>query len=388
MPFVSVNKTRIFYRLEGSEELPVLAWSHSIGTDHAMWEPQTHQLLPYFRILRYDTRGHGASDSPGGEYAVEDLGRDFLGLLDSLQIPQVAFCGLSMGGAVGQWLAIHAPERLTALILANTGPRIGTFESWNSRIDAVRQGGMAAIVEAVMQRFFSAEALAKKKPHVGSVRSVFLGTDPRGYVGCCAALRDFDATRELKGIAIATLVIGGDNDVSTPWMGCGEILVREIPGARTVRLPATHLSNLERPHAFTAAVTDFLLPGSPENTLEAGFAARRKVLGDAHVDRAIAATTDFTRDFQALITRYAWGTVWTRPGLDERTRRLLVLAAGAALGRWEEFRLHVAAALADGMEASEVKEVLLQTAIYAGVPAANTGFHIAQEELQKRERAV
>jgi 4-carboxymuconolactone decarboxylase len=126
------------------------------------------------------------------------------------------------------------------------------------------------------------------------------------------------------------------------------------------------------------------LPGPAENTLEAGFAVRRKVLGDAHVNRAIAATTDFTRDFQELITRYAWGTVWTRPGLDERTRRLLVMATASALGRWEEFRLHVTAALRDGIEPSEIKEVLLQTAIYAGVPAANTGFHIAQEEIEKR----
>jgi 3-oxoadipate enol-lactonase/4-carboxymuconolactone decarboxylase len=382
MPFVTVNKTRIFYRLEGAEGMPVLALAHSISTDHGMWEPQVHDLLPHFRILRYDTRGHGASDTPDGEYSVEDLGRDFLGMLDALKIPIVAFCGLSMGGAVGQWLALHAPERLTALVLANTGPRIGTVESWNARIAAVQQGGMAAIVDIVMPRFFSAESLARNKPYIGSVRTVFLGTDPAGYLGCCAALRNFNCTSDLKSIALPTLVIGGDNDVSTPWAGCSEILAREIPGARAVRLPTTHLSNLERPHAFTAALTDFLLPGSASNTLEAGFAVRRKVLGDAHVDRAIAGTTDFTREFQELITRYAWGTVWTRPGLDERTRRLLVMATAAALGRWEEFRLHVSSALRDGMEPSEIKEVLLQTAIYAGVPTGNTAFHVAQEEIE------
>ncbi len=383
MPVVIANKTRLFYRLEGSDGLPVLALSHSIGTDHGMWEPQVHALLPYFRILQYDTRGHGGSETPGGEYTIEDLGRDFLEILDALNISAAAFCGLSMGGAIGQWLALHAPERLNALVLANTGPRIGTCDSWNARIDAVRQSGMAAVVDSVMQRFFSAVSLAKNS-HVGSVRSVFLGTDPAGYLGCCAALRDFDVTRDLQKITTPTLVIGGDNDVSTPWAGCGEVLARDIPGARSVRLPTTHLSNLERPQAFTTALADFLLPGPAENTLEAGFAVRRKVLGDAHVNRAIAATTDFTRDFQELITRYAWGTVWTRPGLDERTRRLLVMATASALGRWEEFRLHVAAALKDGIEPSEIKEVLLQTAIYAGVPAANTGFHIAQEEIEKR----
>lgn len=383
MPFVVSGKTRIFYRLEGAEGAPVLALSHSISTDHGMWEPQAHDLVPHFQILRYDTRGHGASSVPDGEYTIDELAQDFLELLDALKLRRVAFCGLSMGGAIGQQLALLAPERLTALVLANTGPRIGTIESWNSRIAAVRQGGMAAIVGPVMQRFFSAESLARRKPYVSSVRSVFLGTDPSGYLGCCAALRDFDATDNLKKIATPTLVIGGDNDVSTPWAGCSEILAREIPGARAVRLPTTHLSNLERPHAFTAALTDFLSPASPADSLEAGFAVRRKVLGDAHVDKAIAATTDFTRDFQDLITRYAWGTLWTRPGLDEKTRRLLVLATVAALGRWEEFRMHIGSALRDGMEPSEIKEVLLQTAIYAGVPAANTAFHIAQEELDK-----
>ena len=254
MPFVALDKTRIFYRLEGAEGLPVLALSHSISTDHGMWEPQAHDLLPHFRILRYDTRGHGASDVPKGEYSVEELGRDFLGLMDALKISTAAFCGLSMGGTVGQWLALHAPERLTALVLANTGPRIGTAESWNSRIAAVRQGGMAAIVDAVMPRFFSAESLAKSKPYVGSVRSVFLGTAPLGYLGCCAALREFDSTADLKKITTRTLVIGSENDVSTPWAGCSEILAREIPGARAVRLPTTHLSNLERPHAFSDCV--------------------------------------------------------------------------------------------------------------------------------------
>jgi 3-oxoadipate enol-lactonase/4-carboxymuconolactone decarboxylase len=239
---------------------------------------------------------------------------------------------------------------------------------------------MAALVNAVMPRFFSAASLARKKPYVASVRRVFLGTTPAGYMGCCAALREFDSTSDLKKIAVPTLVIGGDHDVSTPWAGCSEVLAQEIPAARAVRLPATHLSNLERPHAFTAALTDFLLPA--RDSLQSGFAVRRRVLGDAHVDRAMAGASDFTREFQELITRYAWGTVWTRPGLDERTRRLLVMATAAALGRWEEFRLHVSAALRDGMEPSEIKEVLLHTAIYAGVPAGNTGFHIAQKEIE------
>jgi 3-oxoadipate enol-lactonase/4-carboxymuconolactone decarboxylase len=384
MPFVTVDKTRLFYRLEGNAGLPVLVLSHSISTDHGMWQPQVQDLLPHFQVLRYDTRGHGASDVPKGEYSIEQLGRDVLGLMDILKVPKFAFCGLSLGGAIGQWLAMHAPERLTALVLANTSPRIGTTESWKTRIQAVQQGGMAAIVDIAMQRFFSQESLVQANPCASSVRSVLLGTDSAGYVGCCAALRDFDFTRNLRNIKTPTLVIAGDKDVSTPWNGNGEILAREIPGARAVRLPAAHLSNLERPKSFTEALFAFLRPpASSPDALQPGFEMRRKVLGDAHVDRAIAATTDFTEEFQSLITRYAWGTIWTRPGLDERTRRLLVLAMMAALGRWEEFRLHVSAGLAHGLEPCDIKEALLQTAIYAGIPAANTGFHIAKEEIEK-----
>jgi 3-oxoadipate enol-lactonase / 4-carboxymuconolactone decarboxylase len=385
MPFITTNQARIFYRLEGNEGLPVLVLSHSIGADHAMWEPQVQDLLPYFQILRFDTRGHGASEAPAGDYSVEQLGRDALELLDALKLGKFAFCGLSLGGAIGQWLALHSADRMTALVLANTSPRFGTPENWSNRIQAVRQGGMPAIVEIAMQRFFSPEFLGDSNPWASSIRSVILGTNPSGYVGCCAALRDFDFTGGLSQIKIPTLVIAGEKDVSTPLAGNGDEFVRNIAGARLVRLPAAHLSNVEAPKSFLAALFSFLKPraSASDEVLQSGFEVRRKVLGDEHVDRAIAGTSDFTADFQTLITQYAWGTIWTRPGLDRRTRRLLVLATMAALGRWEEFRLHVGTGLQHGLEVCDIKEALLQTAVYAGVPAANTAFHIAKEEIEK-----
>ena len=215
---------------------------------------------------------------------------------------------------------------------------------------------------------------------------MLLGTDVTGYVGCCAALRDFDFKGNLSQIGIPTLVVVGDRDVSTPWTGNGQILVQGILHASVMRLSAAHLSNLEAPKSFTAALFAFLQPHeSPsQDVLQAGLEVRRRVLGDAYVDSSIASTSAFTEDFQALITRYAWGTIWRRPGLDYRTRRLLVLAMMVALGRWEEFRLHVSAGLLHGLEICDIKEALLQAAVYAGVPAANTGFHIAQEEIEKR----
>jgi 3-oxoadipate enol-lactonase / 4-carboxymuconolactone decarboxylase len=383
VPFLNVNNTRLFYRLEGRDDLPALALSHSLGCDHAMWDPQMPDLLAHFRVLRYDTRGHGASGAPAGDYSIEQLGRDLLGLADTLKMEKFAFCGLSMGGAVGQWLALHAPQRLTSLVLANTSPKFGTDETWNDRRKQVMEGGIAAVADTIMERFFAPQRRAGV--YAQSIRRVLLCSDPSGYVACCAALRDLNFKNDLGRISVPTLVIGSDSDPSTPWEANGEVLARNIPGAKQVLLRGAHLSNLEQPRAFTAALLEFLL-GSAEaadDSLDAGLKVRRQVLGSAHVERSMSSANELNRDFQNLITRYAWGAVWSRPGLDQRTRTLLVMAMMPTLGRWEEFRLHLGAALARGMEPCDVKEVLLQVAIYGGVPAANTAFQIFREEVEK-----
>jgi 3-oxoadipate enol-lactonase / 4-carboxymuconolactone decarboxylase len=382
LPFAQVNNTRLYYRLDGAAGAPVLILSHSIGTDHGMWGPQMADLLQHFQVLRYDSRGHGASDAPAGEYTIEQLGRDVLGLADALNIEKFAFCGLSMGGAVGQWLAINSADHLTGLVLANTSPQFGSPDYWDTRRKTVLEKGMAAIRDLAMQRFFSSDASGLRFLE-SAASSVLLGTNAVGYAGCCSVLRNVDTRSQLGRIKTRTLVIAGNKDVSTPWEGHSEILAREIPGAKAIRLPAAHLSNQECPRAFTVALLEFLLPVATADPLEAGFNVRRATLGDAYVERSIAGTTDFSHDFQELITRYAWGTIWTRPGLDRRTRRLLVLAMMLALGRWEEFSLHVRAGLLQELELCDLKEVLLQAAVYAGVPVANSGFHLATEEIEK-----
>lgn len=394
MPIVQTSAGACYYRLDGPEALlrqgvggqaaPVVVLSHALGLDHGLWDVQAVDLLPYVRVLRYDTRGHGASAAPAGEYTLDDLGGDVLALADALGIERFAFCGLSLGGMVGQWLALHAPDRLTRLVLANTTARVADPSLMETRRADVLAGGMAAIVDAAMSRFFSPAMLASNAPAVATARRTLLSTSSVGYAGCCAAIRDMDFRAGLGLITTPTLVIGGDTDVSMPWADHGGLLASSIAGAVAVRLPAAHLSNLERPRSFSAALFSFLVP-APADRLEAGARVRRAVLGDAHVDRSIQQTTDLNRDFQALLTEYAWGTIWTRPGLDPRTRRLLVLTATAALGRWEEFRLHLRAGLAHDLEWCDVTEVLMQAAVYAGVPAANTGFQIVAEEMLRAE---
>lgn len=379
MAFIDTPDGPLYYRLEGAADRPVVVLSHSLGLDHGQWAAQAADLQPHFRVLRYDMRGHGASMAPGGEYTIEQLGRDVIALADALGIERFAFCGLSIGGMVGQWLGIHAPERLTHLVLANTTARVADPEAMETRRTAVLDGGMSAIADVAMSRFFQASWIARNPPVVAEARRTLLATAPAGYAGCCAAIRDMDQRDALRTIAAPALVIAGDHDVSMPYAPHCEVLASLIPSATVVRLKAAHLSNLEQPRSFSAALFQFLVP-KPLESFDAGMPVRRAVLGDAHVDRSVANTTDFTRDFQELITRYAWGTIWTRPGLDHRTRRLLVLAITASMGRWEEFRLHLRSGVAHELEWADVEEVLLQVAVYAGVPAANTAFHIAIEE--------
>jgi len=379
MPFAISEGARVFYRLEGAEDKPLLVLVHSLGVDHGLWDPQMPALLRYFQVLRLDLRGHGSSDSLPGDYTIERLGRDMITAVDSAKRDRFAYCGLSLGGMIGQWLGVNAADRITHLVLANTSPRVGVPELFEARRKAVLEGGMTAVENAVMERYFSPRVLSSTNPQVATTRTALLAANPVGYAGCCAAIRDMDQRPLLSRISVPTLVIGGTLDTATPWEGHGDLLAASISGARSVVFEAGHLSNVELPSAFTNALFDFLLP-QPNDRLAAGFAMRRAILGDAHVDRSIANATELTRDFQDLITRYAWGTIWTRPGLDPKVRRLLVLAMTASLGRWEEFRLHLRAGLAGGLELTDLEEVLLQIAIYAGVPAANTAFHIASEK--------
>jgi 3-oxoadipate enol-lactonase len=257
MPIVEVRGARLNYRFDGEDDAPVVMLCNSLGTDLSMWDAQVPVLSRRFRILRYDSRGHGRSSVTPGPYTIEQLARDAIGLLDALELPQVRFCGLSMGGMVGQWLGASAPTRLSQLVLCNTAARIGPPEIWNARIDAVNKGGMAVIVEGVVARWYTAAFIASTPAAIETTRTMLLTTPAAGYVACCAAVRDMDQREAASRIAVPTLVVSGAHDaVTSPAEG--RFLVQHIVGAEYIELDAAHLSNIEAEAAFTAAVMGFL----------------------------------------------------------------------------------------------------------------------------------
>jgi 3-oxoadipate enol-lactonase len=231
--------------------------SNSLGTTCRMWDRQIPALSGAFRVIRYDSRGHGQSDAPTGDYTIARLAGDALAVLDSLHIDRAAFVGLSKGGMVGQWLGAHAPERVTRLVLANTAAWMGPAQAWQARIDTVMERGMGAITEAVLERWFTPGFRDAAPEAVAPVRDMLLATAPQGYAGCCAAIRDMDQRTSLAAIHVPTLVIGGLQDPATPPAKAEEIAAGVVD-ARLVMLDAAHLSNIEQAEAFTAALLAFL----------------------------------------------------------------------------------------------------------------------------------
>lgn len=257
MSTITVNGLRLRYELEGREEAPVLALSNSLGTDLGMWNPQMPALLERFRVLRYDTRGHGESEVASGEYTVAQLGADVIALMDGLNIARAHFCGLSMGGMTGMWLGVHHGARFGKLALCNTSAKIGTADAWNSRIATVQKEGMAAVVPAVLDRWFTPDFQQRAPGQVEVVKAMLLRTSPQGYAANCAAVRDMDQRADIGAIQNPTLVIAGTHDGSTPPQD-GRAVAEAIPGARYVELDAAHLSNWERPTEFTRELIGFL----------------------------------------------------------------------------------------------------------------------------------
>ncbi|WP_277983291.1 3-oxoadipate enol-lactonase [Sphingomonas faeni] len=379
MPFTLRNGVRLYWRLDGEDAAPPLVLLNSIGTDMALWDGCIATLARRFRVLRVDTRGHGGSDAPSGDYSLPMLAADVIAVMNAAGVTQAAIAGVSLGGMIAMQLAIDQADRVKALALICTSATMDET-AWSDRIATVRREGTGAITDLVMGRFLSPGFTCAHPETAASLRRGLIAMADDGYAGACAAIRDMSVIERLPSLKLPTLVIAGDRDTSTPFAGHGERIAAAVPHATVVHCDAAHLAPIEAPAAVAGALVTFLtrdaaVSNVADTLFEAGLLNRRRVLGDEWVDASLAARTPFNADFQTMITRIAWQEIWGRPGLDDRTRRLLVVAITASLGRWEEYALHVRAGLTrDGFSRDDLKEVLMQTAIYAGVPAANTAF--------------
>jgi 3-oxoadipate enol-lactonase/4-carboxymuconolactone decarboxylase len=359
----------IAYREDGPAGAPVLVLSNSLGTALEMWEPQIASLSARFRIVRYDQRGHGETSAPPGPYSIAALAADVLELLDGLGYGKASIAGISLGGMVGMWLAAHHPDRVDRLVLACTAPYLGPPETWTERAVAVRMDGTVSLAGTLFERWFTPE-LRTSDPEMLAVFGTMLDAcSDDGYASCCEAIGSMDQRDALGSITAPTLVIAGaDDPVSPPATGLE--LQQTISGSALVVLSgAAHIANVARPSEFAEAMLGHLAGV----VFERGLAERRAVLGAEYVDAALAraqsAGSPAVESFQQLITSFAWGSVWGRPAIDRRTRRLLTLALLAGLGRLGEFELHARAAMEDpsesGVDAEAIRELLLHVAVYA-----------------------
>lgn len=257
MPHARLQDVDLFYRWDGAEDAPVLLFSNSLGTTHRMWDPQIAAFTKGFRVLRYDSRGHGQSSVTPGPYNIAQLAADAVGLLDFLNIERAHFCGLSMGGMVGMYLGSAKPERLRSAVLCNTAAKIGTPESWGSRIAAVQQSGMKTVAGAVIERWLTTGFREAHPSETSSALMMLENANAEGYVASCAAVRDMDFREKLGTVGVHTLVVSGSADPVTPPSD-GKFLQQNIPGAKYLELPAAHLSNIEARDAFNEGIFKFL----------------------------------------------------------------------------------------------------------------------------------
>ena len=248
---------RLHYDVHGPEDAPVLLLSNSLGTSLELWDPQLPVWQRSFRVVRYDTRGHGRSHVPPAPYTLDELGRDALAVLDEVGARRAHVCGISIGGLTALWLGLNAPERVGRLVAANTAARVGTADLWNERIRRARDEGLARLAEEAMARWFTAGFRDRHPGVVDGLRRQLAACPLEGYAGCCAALRDADLTDAVSGITAPVLIVTGTQDPATT-PAAGERLRDGLPGAKLVALDCAHLSNVEAADAFTAAVGNFL----------------------------------------------------------------------------------------------------------------------------------
>ncbi|MGW9028663.1 bifunctional 3-oxoadipate enol-lactonase/4-carboxymuconolactone decarboxylase PcaDC [Streptomyces sp. NPDC055722] len=366
------------HRAEGAPTAPPLLLGPSLGTSCALWDKVAPELSADHRVVRWDLPGHGGSapDLIGPGATVADLAALVLALADALGVDRFAYAGVSLGGAVGLHLAVHHPERISSLAVVCSSAHFNGAGPWQERAALVRRQGMAPVAATADARWFTAGFTVPRL--VQDHREA----DPAAYAACCDALAAFDIRDRLPSITAPTLLIAGREDPATPPAHLREI-ADAVPGSALVEIPgASHLAPAQCPEAVLTALRAHF-----SGTHRRGMAVRREVLGDAHVERAQTRQSPFTARFQDFISRYAWGEIWTDPTLSRRERSMITLTALVAHGHHDELALHVRAARRNGLTPEEIGAVLLHTAVYCGVPAANSAFAVAQRVLAEEETA-
>jgi len=379
-------------RLGGSSALPLLVLGPSLGTSaRSLWSSTAARLSDRFEVVAWDLPGHGSNSIVAQPFTLAELAAGVLAMVDDMLAERGAvdssfvYAGDSVGGAVGLHLLLDAPARIEAAVLLCTGATIGEAPAWRERAATVRRSGTPAVLEGSAARWFAPGFLDREPETGAALLHALQDADREGYAQVCEAIAGHDVRARLGDISTPILAIAGREDAPTPPGSLQEIADGVRHGRLVVLDGVGHLAPAEAPDEVARLIrghVDGEEPTEPATTVDevrhAGMAVRRQVLGDAHVDRATAAATDLTAEFQDFITQYAWGTIWTRPGLDRRSRSIITLTALVARGHHEELAMHVRAARTNGLTNDEIKELLLQTAIYCGVPDANTAFRIAQ----------
>ena len=391
----------------------------SLGTSSVLWTQAGALLGDDFDVIAWDLPGHGVSPAATETFDVAELADAVVELVDSIAPGErFHYAGVSLGGATGLQLGIKHGERLKSLSVQCSGAKLGTPEGWLERAETVRSQGTPVMIQGSAQRWF-APGFMEREPELSSrLLHSLRDADRFSYAFCCEALAGFDVRDELGSIRVPTQAVAGAEDAVAPPSFAEEVAKGITAGGGTAsavtlegvahlapaEAPGPRCRTAEGPHRLernprSSEVTGPEHPArkrhrrvQPDATsqeiYDGGMVVRREVLGAAHVDRANANKDSFTEDFQDMITRIAWGGIWTRPGLTRQMRSAVTITAMVAHGHWEELAMHIRAAITNGLSRDEIKEILLQTAIYCGVPSANTAFKTAQQVFHDMDAAT
>lgn len=382
MAFIQKNNITLHYQWLNQHRDQTIVFINSLGTNFSIWSEVISLINHEFNVLIFDKRGHGLSATEEGYLTIDDYADDVIFLMDYLSIEKTNVFGLSIGGMITYSLASRHPSRFDKLIFSNTGAKLGTPEAWHMRIKTIKEKGINAISEDIIARWFS-ENYRKAHPAatVGYTNMLERNT-VLGYTQACAAIGDADFNPILKKINHPVMFLGGSADIgTTPKLV--EENARNLGAERVEIIEGVgHLPCIEAPKAVAEFILEFCSHNKDLSLYERGMKIRRAVLGDTHVDKAEANKTEFDKDFQTYIVKSAWGSIWARSHLTKRERSMITIALLAALGHKEELEMHILATRHTDTTWEDIKEVLMHTGVYAGVPITNGAMKIAKNIFQ------